>query len=560
MIRLLTLIFSCLFICTSTAAPAEFPFKALNISSQTDWQSDLEDPIVIAVIDDGFIIGHPIFDGLIWGNDQEVPNNGVDDDQNGFIDDVHGWDVSDEDEITSPPRERYSEFFHGTQSASIIAQIIRRKLGERDNYPIQLMLIKAVADQSPSMLIDGGYKGITYAVNNGASIISNSWSGGIFASSAKTALNQARNKGVFVVNTLGNFPQKNLSHPASHPAVFGVTSVNQTGVISQKSNYGLEADIASIGVNIPVITTKQADNFIPSTGTSVALPIVSATAALMKLARPTITQPEMNMCLKNTAKPIDALNSSIDGKLGAGLIQIDDAIECARNPSKYLEKETHLTPEGTIGANINSNTHHTWKILPAGEYDGISFSSFVTGDVGQSMIRFLSINDESKNTILWQGQLSTLPNSFDVSAANVKIQLEPDPTKQFIFNSRYHAKLVDQEKRFCSDKQVINSSNEFSDGSGEIEYAANSDCKWLLRSQANKSLVIEFTQLAIDPSDNVYLFSGEETYNRNLLATFTGKKLPPKIIINDGSALLWLVTDSHNQDQGFKAVVSWVPK
>ena len=558
---LLKLVSCCLLLHTSVSlsATSEFPFNALQLSSETHWQPELRKPIVIAVIDDGFIIDHPILQGLIWKNDQEIPNNSVDDDQNGYIDDVHGWDVSDEDETTSPPQERYEEFYHGTQSASIIAQIIRHKLGERDNYPIRLMLVKAVADQSSSMLLDGGYKGIDYAVNNGASIISNAWSGGVFDNTAKATLNKARNNGIFIANSLGNFPQSNPSHPASHPAVFGVTNVNRNGKISQKSNYGSEADIASTGVDIPVVSTKQ-NGFTTSTGTSAALPIVSATAALMKLANPTITHIEISLCLKNTAKPIDTLNTNISGKLGAGLVQIDDAIDCARDASKYLEKTEHLTPEGTIGINLNSSSNKIWKIIPTGEYQGLSFSSFTKGEVGQSIIRFLSLNDSSKNKPLWEGQLSQLPNFLDISATNILIELEPDPSKRFVFQSHYQVKAIDKEKRFCSDKRIINSNIEIDDGSDEEEYAANSDCKWLLRSQANKSLLIEFKHLSLDSSDQLYLFSGEETYNRSLLATFSGNKLPPKMVIKEGPALLWLVTDSNNQGQGFKAKVSWVDK
>src|SRR4051812_46853380 len=69
--------------------------------------------VKIAVLDDGFRLTHAALRNLIWTNPAEIPGNGIDDDGNGYVDDVHGWDVSDDDGNVSPPPDRLQDFYHG---------------------------------------------------------------------------------------------------------------------------------------------------------------------------------------------------------------------------------------------------------------------------------------------------------------------------------------------------------------------------------------------------------------------------------------------------------------
>src|SRR5436190_12470022 len=88
----------------------------------------LQKPIVIAIVDDAFRLSHRDLADLIWTNPLEIPDNRVDDDGNGHVDDVHGWDVSDDDGDVGEPASR-TDLYHGTHLAGIIAAVARTAYG-----------------------------------------------------------------------------------------------------------------------------------------------------------------------------------------------------------------------------------------------------------------------------------------------------------------------------------------------------------------------------------------------------------------------------------------------
>ena len=551
----------------------EFPFAALNLQVDPEFTYiEPDQPIVIAIIDDGFLPDHASIRGMLWKNTEEIPNNLIDDDQNDFIDDIHDWDVADNDELITFPEFRRAEFRHGTMAMSILSQIIRKKLGALETYPIQFMLVKAVSDTSNNMKIEAGYEGIEYAINNGASVISNSWSGGVLDKDAKQTLNQARNKSIFIVNTVGNFPQEDPVHPASHPAIFGVGGISDDKKVSDKSNYGTEVDLVAYSERIPAASATDLNALKPTSGTSVTAPIIAATAALMKLVNHGITNPEIYDCLKNTAQPIDEFNLEIAGKLGAGLVNIDRAIDCAKNPEKYYTKQQRYHPEGTIGINSQKldNTQRTtykWEISPKGDYQSIHFSNIIEGEPNNSRIEFTSVEADRKPEILWSGKIIDLPSQLNLKRSATTIQLsldQRDVENSLKFLSRYQVKTIDTEKRFCSDTRVItpeiSTFSIISDGSKSENYSAKSNCKWHIQGVEGYSIQIEFTQLDIDSSDNVLLFAGDKTLNSHLLTSFSGKTPPPTFILKEGDALLWLVSDNSIQGQGFEAKITWKTK
>ncbi len=107
-----------------------------------------ERALVIAIVDDGVRISHRDLQGFIWRNRKEIPANGIDDDGNGYVDDVHGWDVSDGDNTVTPPDNRLEDFYHGTHLAGVVTQIVRRAYGDSAAERIQIMPVKSLADRA----------------------------------------------------------------------------------------------------------------------------------------------------------------------------------------------------------------------------------------------------------------------------------------------------------------------------------------------------------------------------------------------------------------------------
>lgn len=534
--------------------------RAINISASPDWAIEPQaEPVLIAIVDDAFNRNHFSLKGFDWVNQKEIANNGIDDDENGAVDDLSGWDVADSDSDTAPPRARRQEFHHGTFVASIIADLIRIKLGTRDNYPIKFMFVKAVSDTSTSMHVKSGYEGIRYATDNGATIVNSSWNGGQLRKEDGAALNNARAKGVFIVNSVGNFPTSAPSIPAFHPAVFGVAGSDSNGVIS-RSNYGSEADLAAPSIDLIGATSIDDLNTVKDSGTSFAAPLVSATAALMKLANTTITANDIRDCLRNSATIIDHRNPMIAGKIGAGLMNVDGAIECAKNPSQFLLKSIKQTPKGSLGKTVTKRTKkvkQSWALSPAGAYSGISFVNSISGSPKQSYITFNNLA-ENTDQPLWSGLVADLPTELEFDSSSVQVELINSRKSDFQFHANYQFIPIDFEKRYCSERVTINNETVVNDGSGKFNYAALSDCEWLLQGQEGKAITIEFSALDIDTSDKLYIFSGDARLQKNLLTTFTGNEPPPKVVVKSGSVLLWLVSDQDKQKQGFSAEVNWI--
>lgn len=534
-------------------------YQAINLTSSPDWVVPSGDsPVTVAIIDDGFNVDHPSLAGFRWHNQAEIAHNNRDDDHNGVVDDFAGWDVADGDDDIRPPAHRKNDFYHGTFVASLIADLVRQKLGPREQYPVQLMYIKAVSDVSTSMHVTSGYAGIDYAGNNGAEIINNSWDGGQFREEDGKVLNEARTRDVFVVNSVGNYPSSLPSVPALHPGVFGVAGTDYTGVLTH-SYYGAEVDLSAPAIGLIGAGMADLGDEVMRSGTSFAASLVSGAAVLMKLANRSLSAQQIRDCLHSSATMIDHKNPMIAGKVGAGLLNVDGAIECASDPQRYAAQPVHRSPRGSFGFTFDhrsSGKNVSWSVTPVGIYGGVSFKNSVSGDPGDSTIKINDISSTPHRT-LWRGKIRDLPvvQHFDADQLGIDVVQQKETT--FTFSSRYQVVPIDFEKRYCSGRVDIERETLVEDGSGKLRYAALSDCEWWVEAREGQSILIKFESMDIDPSDKLYVFAGRERLQRNLLISYTGNQLPANLQIKNGSALLWFVSDGENQSDGFSAQVQW---
>ena len=291
---------------------------------------DMSPPVVIAIVDEGSDWRHEDLLANVWTNADEIPDNGIDDDNNGFIDDVHGLNLCDRDDTTNDPSEPTLSG-HGTAVAGTAGGVTNNGIGVSGAaWNAQLMHIC-----SPS------YAAILYAAANGADIINASWTGGIVEPSAfiTQSLDLATDMGALVVAAAGNANLNGDVHrfyPSSYPRVL---SVGATAKDSRRrasfSNYGKMVNVFAPGVDI--ITTAVNDKYTSSArGTSFSTPLVAGVAALVKTRYPDISPDALREQIRLASEPIDTENPGQAGQLGRGYVNAEASLNTSVFPAVRL--------------------------------------------------------------------------------------------------------------------------------------------------------------------------------------------------------------------------------
>ncbi len=311
--------------------------------------------IIVATVDNAIEIAHPDLANQIWTNPGEIPNNGVDDDGNGYIDDVNGFDVGDNDNDPSPPGSTWD---HGTHVAGTTGATTDNNAGVASiGFGITIMPVKATANSSGSNSVSNGYDGIYYAALNGAHVINCSWGGYGYSSTAQNIINWAWSQGSIIVAAAGNDNldmdiSGNAHYPSNYNNVICVASSTTGDAKSSFSNYGSAVDVTAPGSNIA--STVPFGNYAYMSGTSMASPLVSGLLGLMISLNPGMPQQDVVNCLISTCDNIDAANPSYVGDLGSGRINAFAAMNCVsatlNNPpvANFTANYTTITAGGSV--------------------------------------------------------------------------------------------------------------------------------------------------------------------------------------------------------------------
>lgn len=327
-----------------------------RIKAPAAWEKINSSPnIIIAVIDAGVEINHPDLRDNIWVNKQEIPDNQIDDDRNGFIDDISGWDFVQNIPDPSPKFDEgwtESGVSHGTMVAGIIAATGNNHQGVTGvTWRAKIMPLRALNDKGEGH-ISAVVRAIDYAVHNGADIINLSFVGFNYSQALQDAVQRAYDAGVIVVAAAGNEQEdgeayntdKNPIYPACYDGKNGenmVIGVAATDALDQKadfSSYGFKCvDIAAPGVSFystithggnPQDRDKYYDGF--WSGTSMATPVISGSLALIAEANPQLRPTEVVNILLQSADNISRLNPNYLGQLGSGRVNLDRAVTVAQ--------------------------------------------------------------------------------------------------------------------------------------------------------------------------------------------------------------------------------------
>ena len=315
-------------------------------------------PIVIAIVDGGTDWRHEDLLGNVWTNSGEIADNGIDDDQNGFIDDVHGANLANGDDTDNDPTGLPGTPFnawHGTGVAGAAGAVTDNGIGIAGaSWNAELMLINAGC-LTGDRRICWGYDGILYAAANGADIINASWGGYGARAYGRDVVAAATDLGALVVAAGGN---ANLSlmdfpyRPGGYPRVLAVGATDKDSRRKAGfSNYGTPIDVYAPGVAIN--STAPDGAYRSANGTSFSSPLVAGLAALVKTRSPSMTLDQIREQVRLTSESIDDDNPGFPaGALGGGYVNAEAALGVPQYPAVRLKRWT-WTVSGNDGA-INS--------------------------------------------------------------------------------------------------------------------------------------------------------------------------------------------------------------
>jgi len=272
----------------------------------------------IAIIDTGIDLDHTDLAAKIWFNTGEIPNNLEDDDNNGYVDDVQGWDFVNED------KDPQDDSSHGSHVTGIAAAQSDNGLGIASvAWGAPVMALKALNSTGSGNASDTA-EAILYAADNGVKIINLSLSADEEYESITQAVEYAQGLGCLVVAAVGN-GSTSVGYPAATEGVLAVSATDNNDNHFQFSNIGPEVDVAAPGVNI--FSASKSNSYYTASGTSASTPHVSGLAALIWSLRPEWDSLQVSEIITSTARDISP--GGFDFYTGWGRIDANYAVNQA---------------------------------------------------------------------------------------------------------------------------------------------------------------------------------------------------------------------------------------
>ncbi|MCX7748367.1 MAG: S8 family serine peptidase [Clostridia bacterium] len=312
--------------------------QGIDIHVSPVWNStNGTESVVVGVLDTGVDINHPELKGSIFTNAKETPGNGVDDDKNGYIDDTHGWDFANKDKTVYDGSQLDQ---HGTHIAGVLAAGINGQ-GVRGIAPgVKILPLKFI--NGTTGYTSDAIEAIEYAKEKGASIINCSWGGMEYNQALSDAIKES---GIFFVCAAGNAGIDTTAKPV-YPACFdlpnilSVAAVDNQGKLAAFSNYGAKIHVAAPGVSI--LSTFPDKAYGLMSGTSMAAPFASGTAALIKSLDPTISVSALRDRIKSNSTVLESLKGKV---ASGGLINAFAALTGSKPTEEIEGKQEKSDPK-----------------------------------------------------------------------------------------------------------------------------------------------------------------------------------------------------------------------
>jgi len=391
---------------------------------------------IVAVIDTGVDYNHPDLKDNMWVNNGEIPGNGIDDDKNGYIDDIYGYDFANND---SDPMDDNG---HGTHCAGTIGGVGNNAVGVAGvNWHAKIMALK-IFDASGSGgvgFFSGAIRAIDYAVANGARLSNNSWGGGGASQALSNAIDRARLANHIFVAAAGNSSSNNdvtPNIPSNFPIdnIVAVAAVDHNGSIASFSNRGVQTvDIGAPGVDI--LSCMPGGGYQYESGTSMATPHVAGALSLLLDKYPALTYKQAIDMLYSSATISPKLQAVVGG--GGRYLNVqalinaplpDPSIAASGSQAGTVTAPVTTTSwvAATLGANSGDIPDAGTKVIPLNYANSAIISNVdVRVSINHPFVSDLSLKLRSpagKEVLLFNrrgGSSDNLTNTrFSDSAAN----------------------------------------------------------------------------------------------------------------------------------------------
>jgi len=298
-------------------------FETPNIDATRAWDLTTgSDDVVAVVLDTGVDLQHEDLAANAWVNPREIAGNGIDDDGNGFVDDINGWNFRDGDNKTF---DASAELSHGTHVAGSIGAVGNNGRGVTGvAWHVKIMSLKFLGGTQGKGSTSNAVKGIYYAIdmrNRGVNVrvINASWGGGSESQALRQAIVDANNAGILFVCAAGNdgsniddAPEFPAAYAADYPNAISVAAVAVGGDLASFSNIGHHSvSLAAPGVGIMSTLPTNSGGYGSLSGTSMSTPYVSGIAVLLWSQDPSLTPADVKQRIVDTSEPLPSLVSLV---------------------------------------------------------------------------------------------------------------------------------------------------------------------------------------------------------------------------------------------------------
>lgn len=327
--------------------------QGIDLNVSLAWElynrtNDASNEVIVAIIDTGVDISHEDLADHIWFNLDEIPGDGIDNDGNGYVDDINGWDFYNNDSsIYQCSYDSSTDTYgadvsdnddHGTHCAGIIGAVANNGIGiagVASNINIKLMPLKIEGGPKGNGTVSNAIRAIKYAENMGAKVCNISWGSTLYSSSLEQVIKESSMLFIAAAGNTGTNNNISPVYPASYELdnVISVTFINANGKLTTLSNYGNKSvHLAAPGYDI--LSTTVGNSYGVMSGSSMAVPHISAIAAMIYASRDCLYPSTVKELILNHTTKLTNLEDKLISPGIPNVLSITNSIDTLKQDTK----------------------------------------------------------------------------------------------------------------------------------------------------------------------------------------------------------------------------------